>query len=208
MGRGSTGGCAMTPLWSILVCGVPDRMMMAAGLLDRLIAQAAYKPIEVLYLLDNYQRSVGAKRNALMAVAQGVYISFVDDDDVVSEQYVHQILPTLQHHGPDVVTFGQLATIQPGGFVHHCVYDLALVRRNPRRMLVARDEAGQPTVHADWSGPPAHTIVWRREVVKGLRFPETNFGEDAAWCDDASLLARTQVNLTDVLYFYRFDQKV
>ena len=36
--------------------------------------------------------SVGEKRNKLINMAKGEYFSFIDDDDLVSEEYVDQVL--------------------------------------------------------------------------------------------------------------------
>ena len=49
-------------------------------MIDNLSKQAEGKPVEVLWLGDNYQRTVGAKRNALIDLAQGEYFAFVDDE--------------------------------------------------------------------------------------------------------------------------------
>ena len=195
------------PDLSILIPGIPERVAQATSLYEDLLRQQ--QPfdgmVEIIYLLDNRRRTVGAKRNSLLDAANGNYLAFVDDDDYVSPWYIRRIMEVLGERRPDVITFKQKATILPEGFVHHCTYDLRHVRRNPRRLLVARDTAGEPTKEADWSGPPAHTMVWKAAIVKPIRFPEANFGEDAHWCDVASLAATTQVDIPETLYYYTFD---
>ena len=58
-----------------------------------------------------------------------------------------------------------------------------------------------------WSGPPAHTMVWRRELVKDISFNEQNFGEDVQWCDKACEKAKTEIVLTgEPLYYYQFNE--
>ena len=73
----------------------------------------------------------------------------------------------------------------------------------------APDENGKPRPDALlWSGPPAHTMCWRRAVLEGVTFPEKNFGEDVGFVDQACKLAKTEIVLNgEPLYFYRFDEE-
>jgi glycosyltransferase involved in cell wall biosynthesis len=202
-------------LWSILISGIPERYHVVQPLLYSLLesqAVARMSDIELIYLMDNRRRSVGAKRNALLDMAAGDYISFIDDDDDVSPDYVRRIHDALvdgRRTGkqPDVVCFGQRATLAPHGVVHECSYSIAHVKREPRRQLApAPGPDGQPLPDVLlWSGPPAHTMVWRRELVRDIRFPDAQFGEDAAWCDVASERAKSEVQLGSVLYNYKFN---
>lgn len=67
--------------------------------------------VEILTLTDNKQRSIGAKRQALLNLAQGKYIAFLDDDDVPSHNYIERAV-SLQMMGLiDVITFNQYVSI-------------------------------------------------------------------------------------------------
>jgi glycosyltransferase involved in cell wall biosynthesis len=201
-------------IWSILVCGIPERFHTVQPLLYSLMetqAVARMPDVELLYLLDSRRRSVGAKRNDLMAAARGEYVSFIDDDDEVAPDYVQRIYRTLvaarkQTPPVDVVCFRQRATLTPAGVIHDCTYSLAHWRSRPpeaRRQLAMTPI---PNTLA-WSGPPAHTMVWRREVVGGIRFPEQNFGEDVGWVDAACARAASEVVLDgEPLYHYAFNE--
>ena len=71
--------------------------------------------VEIRILSDNKEMSVGEKRNKLINMAKGEYFSFIDDDDLVSEEYVDQVLRKLRKN-PDVVTFwGLLAESDTSG---------------------------------------------------------------------------------------------
>ena len=199
-------------LWSILVCMIPERYHTTQPLLYNLLesqAVARRPDVELLAFLDNRRRSVGGKRNALLDAALGEYISFIDDDDEVAINYVDKILAAIvegRKVSPpvDVICFPQRATLSPHGVIHECTYSLAHAKREPKRLLEATDK---PNV-LKWTGPPAHTMAWRREIVKDIRFPEQQFGEDVAWVDAACAKAITEVVITgEPLYIYKFDEE-
>ena len=206
-------------LWSVLIAGIPERYSSAQPLLYSLLESQGITrlpDVELLYLLDSKRRTVGAKRNALLDTARGTYISFIDDDDKVSPYYVRRIYRTLKdaqrsNSLPDVVCFRQKAILEPAGVIHDCTYTLARYKSQPpeqRRTLaptLTQDGAQVANVFG-WAGPPAHTMVWRRAVVKDVRFPEENFGEDVAWVDAACDAAQTEVQIEgEPLYIYRFN---
>jgi glycosyltransferase involved in cell wall biosynthesis len=206
-------------LWSILVAGIPERFHTVQPLLLSLLETQAVSrmpDVELLYLMDSKRRPVGAKRNDLLAAARGTYLSFIDDDDTVADDYVRRIYRTILESRkaktpPDVICFRQTAIIGATGITHDCHYSLASYKSQPpeqRRVLAtAHDKSGVllPNV-LRWSGPPAHTMVWRRELVASIRFPEKTFGEDVAWVDLACERATTEIQLDgEPLYTYRFD---
>lgn len=206
-------------IWSILISMIPERYHTAQGLLYSLLegqSVARMPDVELLWLGDNKRRTVGAKRNALLDMARGEYVCFIDDDDEVAADYVRRlrdaIIATRKTPEPaDVICFRQLAHLQPHNVVHDCTYSLEFYRnRKPeeRRQLapcIGPDGKPLPTTLL-WTGPPAHTQVWRRELVKGVRFPEENFGEDSAWVDACCALASSEVQLSgEPIYHYRFD---
>jgi hypothetical protein len=151
----------------------------------------------------------------LLSAARGEYVSQIDDDDEVAADYVsriHRAIAKTRKEVPpaDVICFGQRATLAPHGIVHECSYSLDHWRNRPpesRRQLAPKvDGNGQASPNTLlWTGPPAHTMVWRREMVADIRFPEQQFGEDVGWVDVACGRAKTEVQLGETLYHYKFD---
>lgn len=88
--------------WSILIPTVVDRPQPFNRLIDRLAPQMN-KQVEVVVFWNNYERQLGELRQLLLEEAKGEYVSFVDDDDLVVEDYVETILPMLD--GVDYIGF-------------------------------------------------------------------------------------------------------
>jgi len=202
-------------LWSILICQIPERYHSAQGLLHSLLEQqsvARMQDVELLTFMDTKRRSVGAKRNVLLDAAQGEYLCFIDDDDEVATDYVQKIYrliaKTRKEETPaDVICFPQRCTLMGKGVVHECTYSIAHWKdREPdKRRGLAQTET--PNVLA-WSGPPAHTMVWRRKLAQSAKFPEKNFGEDVDWVDAVCEKAKTEICINgEPLYYYNFDEQ-
>ena len=85
-----------TKLLSILTPAVPSRFGQIEKLMLELHRQIRDLPVEHLVLLDNKRRTVGEKRDALLRAARGEYISYVDDDDYVSNDYVFSLLAAIE----------------------------------------------------------------------------------------------------------------
>ena len=178
---------------SILTPTIPGREKQLHTLQTRIEVQSsALKTsgqVEHLILSDNRTRSIGAKRQALVDIARGEYIAFVDDDDDVSDDYVASLLEAAQT-GADVITFRQQA-IYNG--LESEVHFGALNQDGPFT-------PGGITLRAPW-----HVCAWRRDVVAGCLFSEVNFGEDLVWCLQARKRIRTAHHIDKVLHTYRHD---
>ena len=178
----------MNPKLSILTPTIPSRQNQAAALQEKLAAQIGGN-VEHLCLCDNRTRSIGAKRQALADIARGDYIAFCDDDDEVSSDYVAELLRAIET-GADVITFHQRA-IYNG---RECLIEFGV--NNPDETF----KGGQTIKRSPW-----HVCAWRREVVAGCLFGESNYGEDLIWCKQARKRVRTAHHIPKVLHTYRHD---
>jgi len=186
---------------SILIPTLPARFDLFQPLVQKLekqIADLGTDQVEILGLLDNKKSSVGRKRNQLLDLAQGEFLTFVDDDDDVSDDYISQLLFALEVPDIDLVLYDVLLQYQqepPRNQAKEvrCRYDQGL--NNGRNI--------RPSFY---EGPPAHTHAWRASKVKHLRFPDKNFGEDSDWSLRAKTFVEKVVRIDKTLYFYKFDK--
>jgi glycosyltransferase involved in cell wall biosynthesis len=111
---------------SILVCSVLNRRNSFLPLiLEELNKQTHNKTdVEVICVVDNKTRMLGIKRNDLVNIAQGDYISFVDDDDKLSPDYVSELLKAIDEcSGADVINFIVNVSLNGGEF-KPCYYSV------------------------------------------------------------------------------------
>jgi hypothetical protein len=179
----------MTPKLSILIATIPGREEQAKLLLDKLCDQSKGLPVEVLCLSDNRMRTIGAKRQALLDISRGTYVSAVDDDDDVSEDYVARLLAAAETNA-DVITFKQRAIYN--GLESEVHFGI-----NNQDGPFA---PGGITLRAPW-----HVCAWKRERVADCLFAESNYGEDKIWCLQARKRIRTGHHIDKVLHTYRHD---
>jgi len=180
---------------SILVATVPSRLeTFFPRLIKQLQDQVNNRPdVEIIGLYDNKRRTVGQKRNALLNLATGEYLTFIDDDDRVADDYVKSITDTLYANPTaDVVVFDCITTIN-GGQKTYSQYSI-------------RYEYGQ--IGDQWKGKPAHTMVWKSSIAKRHMYPNLNYGEDVNWVVRACKDVRNEVRIDKVLYFYDFNSAV
>lgn len=184
---------------SVLIPTVPRRLRTFLPTLmteiDRQLAETGYgAEVEIIALYDNKKVSVGTKRNRLMDMAAGRFLTFLDDDDWIDMDYFGLVVPAIRSN-PDahVIVYDQSCQIN-GGPGKRCRYGLELEYTDSPHL---------------WTGKPAHTMVWQTAVARKARFPDANFEEDLAWVRIACSHAEVsrQVRIERVLYYYRHDQR-
>ena len=181
---------------SILILSLPSRRKTFLNeLLDELEDQAInYPEVEILVFYDNKKRSVGQKRDGVLSLAKGDYITFIDDDDTITEDYVKSIIDCLnQNPETDCVVYDTICTID-GGAGKHCKYGTEY-------------EYCDTNTEGFWTGKPAHTMVYKRELVRNISFGDAQFGEDMHWVSQAWPLITHQSRIDKVLYYYKFNSK-
>lgn len=187
--------------WSILIPTIKLRSAKFTKLYLELLRQVQsnqlHAKVEILFDLDNQENKVGSKRNSLLAHSRGQYISYVDDDDELSPNYVKLIYDTLvKNPNCDCVSLaGMIRT--PGkaeqDFVHSLKYQQAIGKQlNGRRMIYS---------------PIFHLNPIRKSIASQFKFPEYNFNEDTVWANQLnnSGLLKQEAALDQPLYFYNYD---
>jgi len=183
--------------FSVLLLGIPERADKLNKLVDKLDKQITdldkNTEIEVLALIDNKHRSVGAKRQALLDIAMGDFIAFVDDDDDISDDYIKEIYEAINKDSNiDVITFKQKTFINddaPSIIKFGLEYDNEEYCQNS-------------VIHRK----PFHMCVWNTKITKQVKFPDISKTEDWFWLEQLCKIAKTEHRIDKILHFYIFNR--
>ena len=149
--------------------------------------------VEIIVNRDNKERSVGTKRNQIINSARGKYICFIDDDDLVSDNYFTQIITELKKN---VDCVGFTGNYYVGGSL---IMEFNHANKN----------GGNFRLNNIQYRPINHLNPIRTTIAKQIMFPEVNLGEDSDYSDKLfnSNLIKTESIITDVMYHYLYDPK-
>lgn len=187
------------PLLSVLIPATPRRYhshlwplwQKLEAQVDALERDGA---VELLVFLDNRQRTIGEKRDALVQSSRGEFVAFVDDDDDVADEYVAAIVGAAERLSADVsvITFDQRVSVN--GVEATCSFSLR--HRN------------EPFAQPSFKRSAWHVCAWRGDLARRFRFPATNYGEDWAWARHLVVEATGEYHIDRVLHAYRYDERV
>lgn len=180
---------------SILICSVKQRQDLLKRLLESLQKQKTPE-IEILTEVDDGNIKIGKKRNMLLEKAKGDYLCFIDDDDLVSEDYVKKILSAI-HNNPDCCSLEGIYTVDgknPTRFIHSVDY-------NKWETVTENGE----TVYLRC---PNHLNAVKRELAVIVGFKdELSQGEDRDYSERLLPLLKTESKINGSIYKYLFISK-
>jgi glycosyltransferase involved in cell wall biosynthesis len=179
----------MSKKLSILICSLESRAEKLSRLL-RVLNPQVNDLVEIITSIDNGEKKIGSKRNELIQKAQGDYISFIDDDDLVSEDYVSKILEAIKSD-PDCCGIQGVITFQgtsPRTFIHSLSY----------KTWFEKNEI--------YYRCPNHLNPVKRSIAIQVGFPEENFGEDRNYSERLLPLLKTEKFINGVLYKYLYEK--
>jgi hypothetical protein len=175
--------------WSILILHEPGRSALLERLMAALRPQVQGKDdVEIIVRPFDKGLDLGSNRQAMIEAAKGEYVSQIDDDDLVADNYVSTIYPLLD--GIDYIGF-QLQMYMDG-------------------------DKQVPTFHSlrykEWSGDSkgwyrdiSHVNPMRRELA--LQVPMRGGpGEDARWAAELRNkgVVKTEHYISEIMYLYYF----
>lgn len=177
--------------WNILICTLDERKITFERIYNKLKKQIAdahlEDKIEILFERDNREKTVGLKRNILLERSVGKYISFVDDDDDVHEQFIAMVHKKLQENADCVSLIGEITFDGKNKkiFKHSIKYDHYFEEGNV------------------YYRPPNHLNPIKRNIALQASFTDKYYGEDTDWA--MSLSKRGLINteaVIDIPYYY------
>lgn len=182
----------MEHLIEILIPTLQERASKFAFIHSKLTAQAIGLPIKISWLMDNRERSIGAKRNELLQNARAKYACFVDDDDDVTDNYI-QWLYKAALSDKDCASLAGHITFDGLGlrtFIHSIQYNHYF-----------------EDVH--YYRPPNHLNLIKTEISKQFLFADKSMGEDTDWAMDIAneKALKTEFAIPEVIYKYKYITK-
>ena len=152
--------------WSVLIPTIPGREVS----LQRLITNIHEKVnricpslrLDIKIGFDNKEKSIGVKRESLLQSAQGKYVSFIDDDDDITDAYVEDVWQMIQNNQHVMRLRGQIANYT---FTH----SLAISLSEP----MAKEGV--------FVRPPNHLNPMMTDIAKFVHFQDATRGEDLDW---------------------------
>lgn len=174
---------------SILIPSLYSRKASLSELLDLIGRQDSecLKHTEVLVSIDGKAKTIGQKRNELLASAKGEYVVFIDDDDVISFDYLHLIFEGV-NKGVDHIGIAML--FQPNNGAHKLV-------------LCSKDYAWEEKNNVYYRSAQ-HVCPIKASIAKSAVFQHTNFGEDKIYSEKINPLIQTEHLITTPIYFYKY----
>ena len=175
----------MSKKLSILICSIEERKDLLDRLLYRLKLQEDDR-IEILTEVDDRKMTIGAKRNILMKRASSKYVAFIDDDDLVSFDYVRKILKATKQE-PDCCGMEGIITFRGK-------YPCKFIHSKKHKMWSQKDGV--------YYRPPNHLNPIKKEIARHFPFPELNKYEDRNYSTRAYSHLKSEVYINSPIYFY------
>ena len=153
----------------------------------------AIEDVEILFMRDNGEQTIGEKRNTLLSTAKGKYSCFIDDDDWVCGDYVNLLLKGIEAD-PDCISLIGIITTNS---------------KNPKRFIHSNIYRDYEVRNGEYVRPPNHLNCIKSSIAKQFEFPEMNFGEDTDWAMQickAGVLKKEH-KVFKPIYFYNYIPK-
>lgn len=179
---------------SLCICSIRSREQFLSRLMECLRPQLAEfgQWVEVLTAVDNGNASIGEKRQRLLEASRGEYVASIDDDDLVSPDYLRQIILTiLRGTDPDCVTF-RGRRYRDGMHTGDVLYSL----KNER------DSDGLENGRMIYRRSPYHVNPIRRELAMRVGFKGMDFREDGDFSQRLRPLLKSEEFIDAPLYYY------
>lgn len=183
---------------SILIPTVPQRAKVYLELITEINNQIemanAFGFIEVI--TDDAPvgaKTTGQKRNDLINSAQGKYVWFIDDDDMIMPNAINNILPALEQD-PDALAINGIITTDGN---------------NLKQWFISKDyeyRADFVKGFEIYIRPTNHITPVKREIAKQVKFKNQSNFEDYEYCMELKNLGlvKTEIEIKEPVYHYRF----
>ena len=184
-------------LWIICILTIPEREEKLNRLLKLLEQYCPYlykNRLLVTINHDNKVKSIGKKRQECLDSCTAKYISFVDDDDIISESYLRKLLLIMDTYDYDGIGFCGMFYYknEPSLLFCHSAANLDSFRDNIKQ-----------------NRPLNHLNPIKADIAKQIGFPDISDGEDSNFWERLakSNLLKTHTYIEEIMYHYLYEDK-
>ena len=152
--------------WTVMIATIPGReeklQTLLASIREKVNRLTPELRLEICLDFDNRESSIGDKRQRLLQRAAGKYLSFVDDDDDITDAYVEDVWAMIQGNFHTMRLWGQIGEYR---FMHSTSVKLT-----------------DPMATKDiFQRPPNHLNPMLSDIAKLIPFKSATYAEDLDW---------------------------
>lgn len=169
-------------------CGSDDSMAV--------VESWASEDERVRIIRNEKNMGAGPSRNAGIELARGEYLSFIDPDDWISDDFYESLYAAAIHSGCDIVKGSRRMADENGGCSRVSRLNKRIEGRRVRPLYcLFTDEH--------------HSAIYRRSLFgdrpgyKGIRYGETKVAEDSTFLLEVCLKTESIVTVDNASYYYR-----
>lgn len=160
------------------------------GSWEKLIEYKKNTPLNITILQSKKNCGPGNARNIGLDNAQGEWITFVDNDDWVVDDFLEKIVDVIENEGVNCVIYDYYTWLDGKTNIARSMYS---------------NKGGHKTVSECMMTVRNHTIgkVYKRELCKDVRYPNLRRCEDVAYVMQAIAACGSAYYFNEPLYYYR-----
>ncbi len=149
--------------------------------------------VEIIVVKDNKQNTIGAKREYMYSLANGLYSQMTDDDDELAPNAIELILNAIKSN-PEIpcITFREKCMMNG-------VYKSSNHSIRYSQWMDNQDGF-------DYVRSPFYKDVIRTDIAKSVPFPHIRYNEDEQWSKALKPFLTDEIHIDEELYHYIYNE--
>lgn len=161
------------------------------------IADCYAKQYDYIEVIHQSNQGVSAARNSGIERAQGLYLAFLDADDILYDSFFENVLQIIVFQ-PDIIEFNADIIDIEGRLSNKNIFYISRFRKLSNNTKQSKLRFIKQAKYYLWSR------IIKKDLIKGLSFEEDiSFCEDALYLTECYFRAKKIITLNKSLYGYR-----